>query len=225
MSVLSLPAGKGVQKGWSFVPNVSSIWDTQRVMSNDLRDHFPLGTAALQGQSPSLMCMVVFPVPDSAPGIYCVHHKLVALGSRPIRNKTSCCCQVREGKCTLCPEDYRPLLFSRPFLDMVYHALDSPDDDYHALFVLCLLYAMSHNKGRHAPRHLQCLTQCSTVHCLRGRTVWEGVSFLASEVTTTMFFFSHITISQVFFADWSHRHWWLRHGGGKFKCGCLTQWG
>ena len=30
---------------------------------------------------------------------------------------------------------------------MVYHALDSPDDDYHALFVLCLLYAMSHNKG------------------------------------------------------------------------------
>ncbi|XP_022372192.1 protein CLEC16A isoform X4 [Enhydra lutris kenyoni] len=37
--------------------------------------------------------------------------------------------------------------WSRPFLDMVYHSLDSPDDDYHALFVLCLLYAMSHNKG------------------------------------------------------------------------------
>ncbi|XP_017746161.1 PREDICTED: protein CLEC16A isoform X7 [Rhinopithecus bieti] len=37
--------------------------------------------------------------------------------------------------------------WSRPFLDMVYHALDSPDDDYLALFVLCLLYAMSHNKG------------------------------------------------------------------------------
>ena len=35
---------------------------------------------------------------------------------------------------------------------MVYHALDSPDDDYHALFVLCLLYAMSHNKGK--PAHL-----------------------------------------------------------------------
>lgn len=42
------------------------------------------------------------------------------------------------------------LFFSRPFLDMVYHALDSPDDDYHALFVLCLLYAMSHNKGKPA---------------------------------------------------------------------------
>ncbi|XP_006776356.1 PREDICTED: protein CLEC16A isoform X7 [Myotis davidii] len=37
--------------------------------------------------------------------------------------------------------------WNRPFLDMVYHALDSPDDDYHALFVLCLLYAMSHNNG------------------------------------------------------------------------------
>ncbi|KAM5198885.1 protein CLEC16A isoform 15-T23 [Hipposideros larvatus] len=37
--------------------------------------------------------------------------------------------------------------WNRPFLDMVYHALDSPEDDYHALFVLCLLYAMSHNKG------------------------------------------------------------------------------
>lgn len=49
------------------------------------------------------------------------------------------------------PEAYRAFFFSRPFLDMVYHALDSPDDDYHALFVLCLLYAMSHNKGTHAP--------------------------------------------------------------------------
>ena len=39
-------------------------------------------------------------------------------------------------------------LSSRPFLDMVHHTLDSPDDDYHALFVLCLLYAMSHNKGK-----------------------------------------------------------------------------
>uniref|UniRef100_A0A672F885 C-type lectin domain containing 16A n=1 Tax=Salarias fasciatus TaxID=181472 RepID=A0A672F885_SALFA len=36
---------------------------------------------------------------------------------------------------------------SRPFLDMVYSALDCADDDYHALFVLCLLYAVSHSKG------------------------------------------------------------------------------
>ncbi|XP_066545457.1 protein CLEC16A isoform X4 [Amia ocellicauda] len=36
---------------------------------------------------------------------------------------------------------------SRPFLDMVYNALDCTMDDYYALFVLCLLYAMSHSKG------------------------------------------------------------------------------
>ncbi|KAM6957835.1 protein CLEC16A [Aplochiton taeniatus] len=36
---------------------------------------------------------------------------------------------------------------SRPFLDMVYGALDCSLDDYHALFVLCLLYAVSHSKG------------------------------------------------------------------------------
>uniref|UniRef100_A0A672YBA5 C-type lectin domain containing 16A n=1 Tax=Sphaeramia orbicularis TaxID=375764 RepID=A0A672YBA5_9TELE len=35
----------------------------------------------------------------------------------------------------------------RPFLDMVYSALDCTSDDYHALFVLCLLYAVSHSKG------------------------------------------------------------------------------
>ncbi|XP_056144017.1 protein CLEC16A isoform X2 [Lampris incognitus] len=36
---------------------------------------------------------------------------------------------------------------SRPFLDMVYSALDCTSEDYHALFVLCLLYAVSHSKG------------------------------------------------------------------------------
>ncbi|CAG5897575.1 unnamed protein product [Menidia menidia] len=36
---------------------------------------------------------------------------------------------------------------SRPFLDMVYSALDCTADDYHALFVLCLLYAVSHSRG------------------------------------------------------------------------------
>ncbi|KAJ0041668.1 hypothetical protein NL108_008801 [Boleophthalmus pectinirostris] len=34
-----------------------------------------------------------------------------------------------------------------PFLDMVYTALDCTTDDYQALFVLCLLYAISHSKG------------------------------------------------------------------------------
>ncbi|XP_066497872.1 protein CLEC16A isoform X2 [Hoplias malabaricus] len=36
---------------------------------------------------------------------------------------------------------------NRPFLDMVYNALDCEKEDYHALFVLCLLFAMTHSKG------------------------------------------------------------------------------
>ncbi|XP_073503836.1 protein CLEC16A isoform X9 [Phyllobates terribilis] len=36
---------------------------------------------------------------------------------------------------------------SRPFLDLVYSTLECTDDDYYTLFVLCLLYAMSHNNG------------------------------------------------------------------------------
>ncbi|XP_038676864.1 protein CLEC16A isoform X6 [Scyliorhinus canicula] len=35
----------------------------------------------------------------------------------------------------------------RPFLDMVYNAVECSEEDYYALFVLCLLFAMSHNKG------------------------------------------------------------------------------
>uniref|UniRef100_A0A8C6U739 C-type lectin domain containing 16A n=1 Tax=Neogobius melanostomus TaxID=47308 RepID=A0A8C6U739_9GOBI len=34
----------------------------------------------------------------------------------------------------------------RPFLDMVYTALECTSDDYQALFVLCLLFAISHSK-------------------------------------------------------------------------------
>ncbi|XP_040214468.1 protein CLEC16A isoform X2 [Rana temporaria] len=36
---------------------------------------------------------------------------------------------------------------NRPFLDMVYSTLECSEDDYYTLFVLCLLYAMSHNIG------------------------------------------------------------------------------
>ncbi|XP_059835184.1 protein CLEC16A isoform X3 [Hypanus sabinus] len=35
----------------------------------------------------------------------------------------------------------------RPFLDMVYNALECFEEDYYALFVLCLLFAISHNNG------------------------------------------------------------------------------
>ncbi|XP_002939229.2 protein CLEC16A isoform X2 [Xenopus tropicalis] len=36
---------------------------------------------------------------------------------------------------------------NRPFLDMVYSTLECTEDDYYTLFVLCLLYAMTHNTG------------------------------------------------------------------------------
>uniref|UniRef100_A0A4W3IGV2 C-type lectin domain containing 16A n=1 Tax=Callorhinchus milii TaxID=7868 RepID=A0A4W3IGV2_CALMI len=36
---------------------------------------------------------------------------------------------------------------NRPFLDMVYNALNCTEEDYYTLFVLCLLFALSHNKG------------------------------------------------------------------------------
>uniref|UniRef100_A0A671PQI8 Protein CLEC16A-like n=1 Tax=Sinocyclocheilus anshuiensis TaxID=1608454 RepID=A0A671PQI8_9TELE len=36
---------------------------------------------------------------------------------------------------------------SRPFLDLLYNALDCDTEDYQALFVLCLVYAVSHSKG------------------------------------------------------------------------------
>lgn len=48
---------------------------------------------------------------------------------------------LQTGFCLLCVH--------RPFLDMVYSALDCTNDDYHALFVLCLLYAVSHSKGQY----------------------------------------------------------------------------
>jgi len=36
---------------------------------------------------------------------------------------------------------------SRPFLDNIFSALNCTDNDYNALFALCLIYAMLHNRG------------------------------------------------------------------------------
>lgn len=35
----------------------------------------------------------------------------------------------------------------KPFLETIYNALDCGENDYTALFALCLLYAMANNKG------------------------------------------------------------------------------
>jgi len=37
---------------------------------------------------------------------------------------------------------------AKPFLDTVLHALDCTENDYLALLSLCLIYAMSHNRGK-----------------------------------------------------------------------------
>ena len=36
----------------------------------------------------------------------------------------------------------------RPYLEAVFNALECTENDYEALFALCLLYAMGHNDGR-----------------------------------------------------------------------------
>lgn len=93
-----------------------------------------------------------------------------------------------------------PLLFSRPFLDMVYHALDSPDDDYHALFVLCLLYAMSHNKGelRAAPARLPGSPPLCSAQGKRKAAFLEELPFCFRR-TPTKLLFSLVRTSQVLF--------------------------
>lgn len=39
------------------------------------------------------------------------------------------------------------VLYYRPYLEAVFHALECTENDYEALFALCLLYAMGHNEG------------------------------------------------------------------------------
>lgn len=118
-----------------------------------------------------------------------------------------------------------PLLFSRPFLDMVYHALDSPDDDYHALFVLCLLYAMSHNKGK--PPRLACLRgiPLCLVEPKKKAAFLEECPFWFWQ-TPTKLLFTLLEFLRCFCADQSHRNWLLRQygwGGREGASDCLTQ--
>ncbi|XP_052263692.1 protein CLEC16A-like isoform X3 [Dreissena polymorpha] len=40
-------------------------------------------------------------------------------------------------------------LDNRPYLEAIFHALECTENDYEALFALCLLYAMGHNEGIH----------------------------------------------------------------------------
>ena len=39
------------------------------------------------------------------------------------------------------------IFYCRPYLEAIFHALECTENDYEALFALCLLYAMGHNEG------------------------------------------------------------------------------
>lgn len=51
----------------------------------------------------------------------------------------------------------------RPFLDICLNALDCSENDYVALLALCLIYAMSKNKGEYL---MSVSCGCGTSHCL-----------------------------------------------------------
>lgn len=38
-------------------------------------------------------------------------------------------------------------LVNKPFLEMIFNTLQCSENDYAALFALCLLYALGHNEG------------------------------------------------------------------------------
>jgi len=57
---------------------------------------------------------------------------------------------ANEGPLLLSPEGPVPLaqpLSNQPFIESVYNALNCKENDYAALFALCLLYALGKNKG------------------------------------------------------------------------------
>ncbi|XP_067005962.2 protein CLEC16A homolog isoform X2 [Anabrus simplex] len=49
--------------------------------------------------------------------------------------------------CTPSPPTQPQTLLNKPFLEMVFNTLECTENDYAALFALCLLYALGHNQG------------------------------------------------------------------------------
>jgi hypothetical protein len=48
------------------------------------------------------------------------------------------------------------LLTNKPFLEMIVNTLQCSENDYAALFALCLLYALGHNSGIAKERQNSC---------------------------------------------------------------------
>ena len=55
-------------------------------------------------------------------------------------------CGINTSILTVCIKSY--FLYFRPYLEAVFNALECSENDYEALFALCLLYAMGHNNGQ-----------------------------------------------------------------------------
>lgn len=75
--------------------------------------------------------------------------------SGPITCPSAVCGEVTvtntEGPLLLSTEGPVPLaqpLSTQPFVECVYNALNCQENDYAALFALCLLYALGKNKGK-----------------------------------------------------------------------------
>jgi protein CLEC16A len=52
------------------------------------------------------------------------------------------------------------LLANKPFLEMIVNTLQCSENDYSALFALCLLYALGHNSGTVEERYKLCSLFC-----------------------------------------------------------------
>lgn len=80
--------------------------------------------------------------------------KVLECQSGPLACPSSVCgddkAAMNEGPLLLSPEGPVPLaqpLSNQPFIESVYNALNCQENDYAALFALCLLYALGKNKG------------------------------------------------------------------------------
>ncbi|KAM8927684.1 protein CLEC16A [Pelodytes ibericus] len=72
---------------------------------------------------------------------------------------------------------------NRPFLDMVYGTLECTEEDYYTLFVLCLLYAMSHNTGIDPAKleKIQLLLRSTTENCTYNHVLAERLIRIMSQ--------------------------------------------
>ena len=99
-------------------------------------------------------CMCVFSKCHNAQTNFKFYFGLSECQSGPIACPPAVCGDGNvtnsEGPLLLSPDGPVPLaqpLSTQPFVESVYNALNCQENDYAALFSLCLLYALGKNKG------------------------------------------------------------------------------